>query len=152
MLCWCKIWERYKKRSWTENQIRLMVRKEIISMWKNIEIIPDTPFDPDVSHSILIVSKDEHLRDMMKEPDKLKHNQNEERKRTWQLHLHHHFDCCFDSLLWLFLVHFEMIVFKKHHQIDLLVMMMLFSVNYLEDDWVKERGTKLNKFFVLKEV
>ena len=55
------------------------------------------------------------------------------------------FDCCFDSFLWLFLVHFEMIAFNEYHQIDLLVMMMFFSVNYLEEDWVKERGTKLNK-------
>ena len=49
---------------------------------KNIEIIPDTPFDLDVSKINLIVSEDEHQRDMKEEPDRLEHSQNEERKRT----------------------------------------------------------------------
>ena len=52
-------------------------------------------------------------RDKTKEPDRLKHNQNEEQKEPDNFTSTIIIDCCFNSLLWLFVVHCEMIIFKK---------------------------------------
>ena len=108
---WCKTWEVNKKRSWTENEIRLMVTKEIISMWKYWDYTWHSFWSWCLTF-ILIVSLKMNTKEIWRKnltdwnTIKMKNG-----KRTWQLHLHQSFlidvlilfsDCFLFILKWLY--------------------------------------------------